>query len=95
MQKIIANDGFYSFFCEQVKFESNRRYHYIINPMDLFVKNVKIEEASLVIPYCFSNISLKNLKVNVLDNCIPNLSRSKILPSVSLKIGYAIGRAIH
>lgn len=95
MKKIIVNKGFYSFFKEGVEFDSRHANYYNISPMLLFVRNVKIEEASLIIPYVFSNISLKNLKVNVLDNCVPNLSRSKILPSDSLKIGYAVGRAVH
>ena len=95
MKKIIVNKGFYSFFKEGVEFDSRHANYYNISPMLLFVRNVKIEEASLIIPYVFSNISLKKLKINVLDNCTPDLSRSKILQSVSLKIGYAVGRAVH
>ena len=95
MKKIIVNKGFYSFFKEGMKFDSSHANNYNIYPMDLFVKNVRIEEASLIIPYVFSNLRLRKLKVNVVDNCVPNLSRSKILQNVSLKIGYAVGRAIH
>lgn len=95
-KNIISNDKVFSFFRRNILCASPRRIDFgNAFPIVFYLKNVKIGEAEFRIPYCFSNISIKNLKINITDNCHPNLSRSKISDADSKLIGYAVGRAIH
>ena len=95
-QNIIVNDNDFSFFRKNVKCDA---LGYFFREegfrMDFYVKNVRVDNARISIPFCFSNIALKNLKINVLNNCIPDLSRSKIPEDIAQHIGYAVGRAVH
>ncbi|MBR5400537.1 MAG: ATP-binding protein [Treponema sp.] len=95
VQNIIVNNKDFSFFRKNVKCDAGYFFNNKGFRMDFFVKNVRVDNARISIPFCFSNIALKNLKINVLNNCIPDLSRSKIPEDIAQSIGYAIGRAVH
>lgn len=95
VQNIIVNDKDFSFFRKDVKCDAGYFSHNKGFQMDFFVKNVRVDNARISIPFCFSNIALKNVKINVLNNCIPDLSRSKIPEDIAQSIGYAVGRAVH
>ena len=96
VHNIIVNDDDFSFFRKNVKCNASGYFYRDEGfQMDFYVKNVRVDNARISIPFCFSNIALKNLKINVLNNCIPDLSRSKIPEEVAQHIGYAVGRAVH
>ncbi len=96
VHNIIVNDEDFSFFRKNVKCNASGYFYRDKGyQMDFYVKNVRVNNAEISIPFCFSNISLKKLKINVLNNCIPDLSRSKISEDVARHIGYAVGRAVH
>ena len=96
VHNIIVNDDDFSFFRKNVKCNASGYFYRDEGfQMDFYVKNVRVNNAEISIPFCFSNISLKKLKINVLNNCIPDLSRSKISEDVARHIGYAVGRAVH
>lgn len=96
VHNIIVNDDDFSFFRKNVKCNASGYFYRDEGfQMDFYVKNVRVNNAEISIPFCFSNISLKKLKINVLNNCVPDLSRSKIPEDIAQSIGYAVGRAVH
>lgn len=96
VHNIIVNDDAFSFFRKNVKCNASGYFYRDEGfQMDFYVKNVRVNNAEISIPFCFSNISLKKLKINVLNNCVPDLSRSKIPEDIAQSIGYAVGRAVH
>ncbi|MCQ2595427.1 MAG: ATP-binding protein [Treponemataceae bacterium] len=61
----------------------------------IYLKNILIPGVSLKIPYLFPCIKIKNILVNILDDCEINVSRDKISNQDLDDLGYAIGKAIH
>lgn len=62
----------------------------------LFIKNVRISSAHLVIPFLAEGIDLKGLVINVVSKkVIPNVSRNNISDAQNKALSYAIGKALH
>ena len=61
----------------------------------LFVKNIRIENNNIVLPYVLGLPPL-NIFINVkTKDCYPDVSRSRLLEQDSKKLSYAIGRAFY
>lgn len=62
----------------------------------LFVRNVLINRYNFIMPAIASGIRINNIIVNILNsNVIPDISRSNIQNEITVRINYAIGKAIH
>ncbi len=89
LQSIFINDVFFS------KVELNRTVTNY-NHNNLFIKNVRVPNFNITIPILLRGIVLTNFDINIfLDNCYPDVSRTRVNEETSKALGYAIGRAIH
>lgn len=62
----------------------------------VYIKNVLVGEASVIIPFLVEGIEISDLVVNVLSKEItPNISRNNLNVTQSMELSYAIGKAIH
>lgn len=61
----------------------------------IYLKNILIPGGKLKIPYLFPCIKIKNILVNILDDCEINVTRDKLSNHDLDELGYAIGKAIH
>lgn len=71
------------------------KYQFLCTDL-LYIKNVLISSAHLLIPFLAEGIELKGLVINVVNKkIVPNVSRNNINEAQNKALSYAIGKALH
>lgn len=79
------------------EFYCNYKTNYTIpRNHNLYVKNVRITNYNLDIPFILKDLNIWNPEINIFSNeCFPDVTREKLDKRTSQKLAFAIGRAYH